>query len=255
MDGVILHFLKNIEDFTLLEAHEQQWIVSRWNSFMETPRPHWGFLLVLEGQVDYTWQGGGLTLTAGQLAFLPKGCCYDVHVRTDLGQTKSFILNFETPGQFAALPTCISRHGFLTADLFFKIGDTFEKEQYFAAKGHFLLLLQHLLEQKVRSNTTFEQATRLLEQELSMEEIARRCNLSQSSLRRLFARQTGDSPVQYRTKLKLQKACRLLSTTDQTVQQIAEETGFYDEAYFCKVFMKQMGLSPVRYRNKHQIIL
>lgn len=44
-------------------------------------------------------------------------------------------------------------------------------------------------------------------------------------------------------------------TTDQTVDEIAAALNFYDEAYFCKVFTKNLALSPTQYRKEHQMIL
>ena len=85
-----------------------------------------------------------------------------------------------------------------------------------------------------------------------MGEIARRCNISESGLRRLFAKQFGMGPVAYRTALKLKSACRLLLSTDRTVGEIAVQLGFFDESYFCKVFLREMGCTPGQYRLQYQ---
>ncbi|MBQ7934954.1 MAG: helix-turn-helix transcriptional regulator, partial [Clostridia bacterium] len=119
----------------------------------------------------------------------------------------------------------------------------------------YLLIHQILQSQKEQKDTLLDQIILLLEQELPIGEIAYQCSISESGLRRLFAKQFGISPVVYRTQLKIQKACRMLISTDLTIGEIADTLNFFDEAYFCKVFRKQTGLSPTCYRNEHQIIL
>jgi AraC-like DNA-binding protein len=48
--------------------------------------------------------------------------------------------------------------------------------------------------------------------------------------------------------IKLERARMLLSVGDMTVQQVASELGFYDTAYFCRVFKKAFGITPTQYR-------
>ena len=60
----------------------------------------------------------------------------------------------------------------------------------------------------------------------------------------------GSSPVEYRTKKRIEKAKLLLETTDIPIKEIVEMLGFYDAAYFYKVFEKSTSLTPKQYRDK-----
>ncbi len=254
--GVKLHFLKNQPHWTVTEARWQHWNTRRWSEFIHRPRPRFGMILLLEGQIDYFWEGERLTLREGDLGFLPKGCCYDVHFRTDLGKVESITVNFQAEISAPKAPFCVSNQCLSLRPFFENLVVAFEQQEPLALKGHFYLLLHHLLqEQKSKTDRLFEQACSLLEKDCPMEQIAKHCNISTSSLRRLFQKHTHRSPIQYRTDLKLQKACRLLTSTDQTIAEIADQLNFYDEAYFCKVFYKKMNASPALYRKEHQIIL
>jgi len=57
------------------------------------------------------------------------------------------------------------------------------------------------------------------------------------------------SPTSYRIKRKLERARVLLLVGDMTVQQVSYELGFYDTAYFCRVFKKAFGMTPTEVRK------
>lgn len=85
---------------------------------------------------------------------------------------------------------------------------------------------------------------------LSLEEIARKINLSPSHFSWLFKEKTGFSPIEYFNHLKVQKACQYLLFTQLRVKEIAQEVGVEDPYYFSRMFTKVMGLSPNEYREK-----
>ncbi len=86
-------------------------------------------------------------------------------------------------------------------------------------------------------------------EKLVISELAALEHLSESRFRQLFRAALGTSPVDYITSLRLTRACELLSTTDLSVTEIAHECGFDDEPYFCRVFNKKIGTSPLSYRK------
>lgn len=88
---------------------------------------------------------------------------------------------------------------------------------------------------------------------LSVEALSKRCNLSQSRLRQLFREYTGGlNPVEYRNNLRIAKAKELLSGTENyySIESIAEMLGFYDASYFIKTFSKIAGMTPTEFRRK-----
>ena len=67
---------------------------------------------------------------------------------------------------------------------------------------------------------------------------------------RLFKRETGKSPVQFLTDLRIAQAKRLLKDPKQfSVEVIAHSCGFSDALYFSTCFKKHVGLSPLAYRK------
>jgi len=82
---------------------------------------------------------------------------------------------------------------------------------------------------------------------LSIDEIAKECNVSPATFRRLFKEYSGVSPAQYRTFAQIEYAKKLLCTGTMTVAEIAAATGFGDSAYFCRVFKKKTGRTPSEY--------
>jgi YesN/AraC family two-component response regulator len=56
-------------------------------------------------------------------------------------------------------------------------------------------------------------------------------------------------PLKYINMKKIEKAQILLLTTNLTQNEICDETGFNNLPYFYRVFQKQTGSTPARYRR------
>lgn len=90
----------------------------------------------------------------------------------------------------------------------------------------------------------------LLEQDsdLSITEIANECGVSECYFRRLFQDYSGESPMNFRQKYRIEKAKQLLLSDEHyTVGEIAEMLGFSDIYHFSKTFKKFCGMSPNRF--------
>ncbi|MDC7233548.1 MAG: AraC family transcriptional regulator [Spirochaetales bacterium] len=85
---------------------------------------------------------------------------------------------------------------------------------------------------------------------LSLEDMASWLNLSVPHFSDTFKKARGCSPVEFYSRMKIQKACRLLEVSDLEVQEIGELCLYRDRYYFSRVFKKIMGLAPTEYRNK-----
>ncbi|CAG7634155.1 helix-turn-helix domain-containing protein [Paenibacillus allorhizosphaerae] len=84
---------------------------------------------------------------------------------------------------------------------------------------------------------------------LERETLARKASLSTSYFSVMFKKHTGYSPVQYITKIRLDKAKLLLRQKHLTIADVAREVGFRDPLYFAKVFSHEIGVPPREYRN------
>ncbi|MBQ7091002.1 MAG: helix-turn-helix transcriptional regulator [Clostridia bacterium] len=85
--------------------------------------------------------------------------------------------------------------------------------------------------------------------DLSMEEIARLCGVSEGYFRRLFREYSGDNPMDFRQKHRIEKAKQMLLLDTLTVGEIARELHFSDIYHFSKTFKKIVGISPTEYQK------
>lgn len=84
----------------------------------------------------------------------------------------------------------------------------------------------------------------------SIENLARELGISFAHFTRCFRKEMGISPIRYLTNLRIQAAMNGLLNTDETLDAIAEKNGFSNSNYFCKVFCKNVGMSPTEYRRR-----
>lgn len=87
---------------------------------------------------------------------------------------------------------------------------------------------------------------------LTRRQIATAVGVNQNYLSQIFRQEMNISPLDYLTRLRIQKAQELLLRNRATITQIASEVGFNDSAYFSRVFHKMTGLSPQQFRQGHQ---
>lgn len=87
-----------------------------------------------------------------------------------------------------------------------------------------------------------------------LESISKAAGVSSQHLCRLFRQTLNCRPMEYITKRKIQAAKMLLAETQKTVDQIAEETGFCDSGYFCKIFKKFESITPSQFRSIEQAL-
>lgn len=79
---------------------------------------------------------------------------------------------------------------------------------------------------------------------------AKKCQMSKYHFCRLFKQQTGMSPMEYRTSVRMEHARELLTTSRCSIKKIAELTGYSSPEYFSDAFKKQTGCSPSQYRGQ-----
>jgi AraC-like DNA-binding protein len=86
---------------------------------------------------------------------------------------------------------------------------------------------------------------------ISVYNLARYLCLDTSQVYRIFRKNTGLSPMQFITDLRIQKSCELLVKTDLPVKEISEWMGFEYQSHFTKQFKKIMGMNPSEYRKRN----
>ncbi len=86
---------------------------------------------------------------------------------------------------------------------------------------------------------------------ITLDELATHIFLSKDYLNRIFREATGLPVNAFLQKLRVEEACRLLSTTDRTVVDIATACGFSDSKSFYSTFKRIMHTTPGEYRGAH----
>ena len=88
-----------------------------------------------------------------------------------------------------------------------------------------------------------------LERNILLSELASLTRLSNSRLRHLLKTETGLSPKQTLSNLRLSRAKVLLEETPLSIDQIALKVGWQDRSHFERRFKRLFGITPAQYRN------
>jgi transcriptional regulator GlxA family with amidase domain len=82
------------------------------------------------------------------------------------------------------------------------------------------------------------------EQPVDINRLARSCGMSRRSFERRFKSATGEAPLLYVQRLRVETAKRLLETATLSFNEIAYHVGYEDSSFFRKIFKKHTGLLP-----------
>ncbi|HEY5560440.1 MAG TPA: AraC family transcriptional regulator [Clostridiaceae bacterium] len=82
-----------------------------------------------------------------------------------------------------------------------------------------------------------------------LKEFSSMANMSLYHFVRIFKQKTGYPPIEYFNRIKIQKACQLLDTDNQSIKEIGSYLSFNNQYYFSNVFKKITGYSPKSYRT------
>ncbi len=178
------------------------------------------------------------------------------------GAVENYLINFDVlgDGDFTVLhkPTLLLKdRTSVISDCFQDTVNAYnEKDKPFLTNSLFYLCLNSLQSAMQYPDCNaerliFEKTARTLAEnsEISVDEISKGLHMSRSSFQKKFIQYFGTSPIEYRTEKRIKKAKLLLETTDMPIKEISETLGFYDTAYFYKVFKKTYSITPKEYRE------
>lgn len=86
-------------------------------------------------------------------------------------------------------------------------------------------------------------------EDLTLESLALKYHFNNAYFSNLFKEYVGISFTKYLTKVRVEKAQKLLVTTHYPMSDIAKLIGISDPAYFNRIFKKEVGISPNKYRQ------
>ena len=87
-----------------------------------------------------------------------------------------------------------------------------------------------------------------LAEKVSLEQVAKEVHLSKSYLCRILKEELGCTFTEYTNRLRIEKSKLYLHCEDMSLSEIACAVGFDDQSYFTRVFRRQVGVPPGKYR-------
>lgn len=88
-----------------------------------------------------------------------------------------------------------------------------------------------------------------LTEDLSVERITLELGISKSKLYQVCTDHLGCGIAKHIKSLRINRAKELLRNTDYPITKVAEDSGFSDYNYFCRIFKKETGISAKKYRE------
>lgn len=231
--------------------------------------------LVTEGVQRQGFHGETLLLTPGSIQLMPPGEVHDGFSARDESYTlKTFrvapqLLNAiagDVSGndRFPDLGGAVLHNSLLAGQLS-RLHDTLraspQSVEPMRAQSEWLALLDRLFvearifkPQFVKSTLTRAQWQRVrdycdlhLAEKVTLEELAALCNLERFQFLKLFKQTVGMTPHAWLIRLRLERACALISHSDHCLVEVAQEVGFYDQSHFNRAFRQAFGVPPSQY--------
>ncbi len=239
----ILYFKEGDVQYTLTPG---QW-------FIQTP-----------GIRHYGYKASGVRTVFHYIHFLPQEKWYITHRIPNREQAASRIKQLES-GQGIAIPRYeieLPMQGIFPFSDWKEMLDRLEQKQIFGSgaigkQACFLELLERMVrlesEKEIR-NTPVKKVIAYIQQHycepLTVLELARLFHFSPDYLTRQIKRAIGITPSVLIIQLRMNKAKNLLVYTNNSIQQISLAVGYQDIEVFSRMFKKQNGISPTKYRQE-----
>lgn len=88
---------------------------------------------------------------------------------------------------------------------------------------------------------------------LTIAEMAKSVGLNKNYFSAFFKENIGMTPQQYIIKFRINKACELMENKGLTIGDISRSVGYEDTLGFSKIFKKEKGMSPKKYRGQSHL--
>jgi len=106
-------------------------------------------------------------------------------------------------------------------------------------RDHRILSVQRWIEDHFSQNFNYDQ-------------LAQKHAMSRRTFERRFKSATGDTPLVYQQRIRVEAAKRMLEDGTHSFDEITYQVGYQDSSSFRKIFSKQTGLRPSEYQQKFQ---
>jgi len=89
-----------------------------------------------------------------------------------------------------------------------------------------------------------------LDEEFSLDRLAREIGISAFHFCRLFKKTTGFAPSRYFIRMRMEKARQLLRETTKSVIEVGLDVGYSSPSHFAQIFRREVGVAPREYRGQ-----
>lgn len=220
------------------------------------------------GRREYTVPGNGIKfdLIGGDIMYVPQYAKYGFHIVDTDGKPFDHLIAIRfsmvdqsgEPVCFGEFPRVLIRdklsHYFTLFHRIERVGDLRNSvmllKSLVYALFYEILSELHCAETLKQPYSAIMPAINIMEsdsaRDIPIPELAKLCGVSETKFRRLFGEYTnGVSPVDYRNRLRIEKAERLMRTELVTVEYAAHEAGFHDLSHFYRMYKKFKDAPPI----------
>lgn len=214
-------------------------------------RPQHSFLHIIRGICEYKIGKEVITVSGGESAYLPKGASYsyefigDVYCRQVEFDTEGDITDLKKP--FILSDKEISKN---YIDEILKLYGLSGSRERLAATGQLYCLCALIPEEKEtkaresRIKPAIDYINEHFCEKFSIGTLADLCFMSEAQLRRYFKTEINTTPIDYKNRLRIEKAKSVLLYDVASIGETAERLGFENVYAFSSLFKKYVGRSP-----------
>jgi transcriptional regulator GlxA family with amidase domain len=109
--------------------------------------------------------------------------------------------------------------------------------------------------QKAHGDETVKKAQAYIEnhlhEKISVEHLSSKFAVGRRNFDRRFIKATGNTPVEYSQRVKIESAKKAFETSRKTISEVMYAVGYSDVKAFREVFRKITGMSPIEYRSRY----
>ena len=239
-----------------------------------TERKHTGLLYIERGEYLYSFNNNSFSAKAGNLVYLPPNSIkYEYKIFNKNGSALTHQIELDILDIKSNQPYKLSKHPILIRSLeqsnikrMFETIITNHKKTDFSSCFNVYSDIFNILaicannSTKINtqnSNSKISAALNHINEnyktKIDVKTLADLCFLSESQLRRIFIKDLGVTPIDYKNNLILNDACWLLKSNELTISEISDILGFSDIYAFSHFFKKEKGISPSSYKTSQLI--
>ncbi len=90
-----------------------------------------------------------------------------------------------------------------------------------------------------------------VDEKISVEDLSSRFAVGRRNFDRRFIKATGNTPVEYSQRVKVESAKKAFENSRKTINEVMYDVGYSDVKAFREVFRKITGMSPLEYRSRY----